>query len=286
MNSEEVLHLKFIDNQIAKLGNFLDDELRGSTTTRIAVAFASFGGVTALEAAILAALSKGGKAEILVGLDFATTDSRALRKLFDWTKTAEGFQLFVLPPSGSSIYHPKMYLLDCADYGVIVVGSSNLTEAGLFKNAEANLVVKSRKTSSVFSDAVESFLRLKFDRRYIPDESFIQKYEEIYSRVKKRQNAQPTAELAKLTSSVADMALKLKKPKLAVADLSGWMKIVYELLPDEKFTTNEVYKHENYFKERYPLNQNIREKIRQQLQFLRDAGFLENSSKGVWRKLL
>lgn len=283
--TEEAIQLRFIDNQIVKLGNFLEIELQGSATTRIAVAFASFGGVTALEAAIFAALSKGGKAEILVGLDFATTDSRALRKLFDWTKTVEGFQFFVLPPSGSSIYHPKMYLLDCADYEMIVVGSSNLTEAGLFKNAEANLVVKSHKASSVFSDAVESFLRLKFDRRYIPDETFIQNYEEVYNRVK-RQNAQPTAELTKLTSSVVDMALKLKKPKLTIADLSGWMKIVYEVLPDEGFTTNEVYKHESYFKERYPLNQNIREKIRQQLQFLRDAGLLENSSKGAWRKLL
>lgn len=147
-------------------------------------------------------------------------------------------------------------------------------------------LLKSRKTSSVFSDAVESFLRLKFDRRYIPDEAFIQNYEEVYNRVRKRQNTQPTVELAKLTSSVVDMALKLKKPKLAIADLSGWMKIVYEVLPDEGFTTNEVYKHESYFKERYPLNQNIREKIRQQLQFLRDAGLLENSSKGAWRKLL
>jgi type II restriction enzyme len=66
----------------------------------------------------------------------------------------------------------------------------------------------------------------------------------------------------------------------------GWlidvMKCV-ESLGKREFTLDEVYAFERHLGELYPGNQNVRPKIRQQLQFLRDRGFIEFVSRGNYR---
>ena len=66
----------------------------------------------------------------------------------------------------------------------------------------------------------------------------------------------------------------------------GWlldvMKCV-ESLGKREFTLDEVYEFERHLGNLYPGNQNVRPKIRQQLQFLRDKGFIEFLSRGNYR---
>jgi hypothetical protein len=66
----------------------------------------------------------------------------------------------------------------------------------------------------------------------------------------------------------------------------GWlldvMKCV-ESLGKREFTLDEVYGFERHLGELYPGNQNVRPKIRQQLQYLRNQGFLEFVSRGNYR---
>jgi type II restriction enzyme len=45
--------------------------------------------------------------------------------------------------------------------------------------------------------------------------------------------------------------------------------------PPREFTLDEVYAFERHLGDLYPGNQNVKPKIRQQLQFLRDRGFIE-----------
>jgi type II restriction enzyme len=54
-------------------------------------------------------------------------------------------------------------------------------------------------------------------------------------------------------------------------------------LPNSWFSLDEVYHFESELSELYPANQNIRPKIRQQLQVLRDAGLLEFLGRGKYR---
>lgn len=49
-----------------------------------------------------------------------------------------------------------------------------------------------------------------------------------------------------------------------------------------QFTLGEIYIFEDYFKSRHPNNNNIRAKIRQQLQILRDQNFLRFISRGKY----
>lgn len=69
-------------------------------------------------------------------------------------------------------------------------------------------------------------------------------------------------------------------------DARGWlldvMKCV-ESLGKRDFTLEEMYSFERKLGELYPGNQNVRPKIRQQLQFLRDRGFIEFVSRGNYR---
>src|SRR3990170_4887732 len=136
------MEIKFIDNQDTKLSAVLVSELKGSLDTRLAVAFVSSSGLTLLEQSILEALSNGGQIEMLVGLDFTTTEARALWKLNTWAKEHKTFNFYCLPLGGPTIYHPKMYLMSNLIHGSIIVGSSNLTAAGLSRNAEANIFIK------------------------------------------------------------------------------------------------------------------------------------------------
>jgi len=66
----------------------------------------------------------------------------------------------------------------------------------------------------------------------------------------------------------------------------GWlldvMKCV-ESLGKREFTLDEVYAFDHHLSDLYPGNQNVRPKIRQQLQYLRDRGFIEFVSRGNYR---
>ena len=69
------------------------------------------------------------------------------------------------------------------------------------------------------------------------------------------------------------------------ANLRGWtvdvLKIVRKL--DKKdFTLSDVYAYESELSNRHPGNRNIRPKIRQQLQVLRDVGILEFTKRGLY----
>jgi type II restriction enzyme len=70
------------------------------------------------------------------------------------------------------------------------------------------------------------------------------------------------------------------------ADARGWlievMKCV-ELIGKTEFNLDDVYAYEKRLSQIYPDNHNVRPKIRQQLQVLRDNGYLEFVSRGNYR---
>lgn len=66
----------------------------------------------------------------------------------------------------------------------------------------------------------------------------------------------------------------------------GWAASVLRLLHNlgkKRFTIEDAYTLETELSVIYPSNQNVRPKIRQQLQVLRDAGLITFESRGVYR---
>ena len=76
--------------------------------------------------------------------------------------------------------------------------------------------------------------------------------------------------------------LFLRKSK---GELRGWLLDVLkciELLNKKEFALNEVYSIEKYLKTKHPKSNNIQAKIRQQLQMLRDYGYLAFTKRGQY----
>ena len=70
--------------------------------------------------------------------------------------------------------------------------------------------------------------------------------------------------------------------------LRGWLLDILNCINEiksEVFTLQDVYKYADLLKLKHDSNSNIEAKIRQQLQFLRDKGFIEFVNRGIYRKL-
>lgn len=80
-------------------------------------------------------------------------------------------------------------------------------------------------------------------------------------------------------------SLGLKKNRI---DSRGWLFAVLkciEHIPNEYFTLKQVYDFADELHKKFPNNNTVKDKIRQQLQFLRDKGFIRFVSPGVYKKL-
>jgi type II restriction enzyme len=69
-------------------------------------------------------------------------------------------------------------------------------------------------------------------------------------------------------------------------EAKGWLLDVLlcvEKIKKEEFSLDDVYGYETYLKAKHPLNNNIKAKIRQQLQYLRDKNIIEFMGRGQYR---
>jgi len=70
-------------------------------------------------------------------------------------------------------------------------------------------------------------------------------------------------------------------------DAKGWILDIMacvDLIKKETFTLDDVYRYEDKLKLKHPKNNFIKDKIRQQLQLLRDKGIIEFTSRGNYKK--
>ena len=71
-------------------------------------------------------------------------------------------------------------------------------------------------------------------------------------------------------------------------DARGWILDVLNCInkiEEENFSLGQVYAFENVLAEKHPDNHHIRDKIRQQLQLLRDKGIIEFNGRGKYSKI-
>lgn len=69
----------------------------------------------------------------------------------------------------------------------------------------------------------------------------------------------------------------------------GWILDILnciERIKRDEFNLDDVYSFENELKQKHPSNNFIRDKIRQQLQYLRDKGIIEFNGKGTYKKVI
>lgn len=108
------------------------------------VAFASYGGISALTPYIKQEKDRGVKIRVILGVDQKGTSKDALEEVLSW-----GVDAWIYHTRSFNIFHPKIYLFENTDIFTLIVGSNNLTEMGLVKNIECSLLVKDIKSNPI-----------------------------------------------------------------------------------------------------------------------------------------
>jgi hypothetical protein len=181
--------------------------------------------------------------------------------------------------------HAKVYVIDATS---ALVTSANATEAGLRSNWECGIAIKE-------AEIVNQLARLVLSGFGAPEPPVVWKANELEALRKPIQVIKDS--LPRLPRPMFArpeyVAVPLTTPgdrKRLVASFSGWTALTLEgVLQQERdeFTMEEVFGVcEPLALRRYPNNRHVREKLRQQLQRLRDLGLVEFLGGGNYRRMV
>ncbi|HWK02778.1 MAG TPA: phospholipase D family protein [Puia sp.] len=100
------------------------------------VAFVSIGGLNNILVQLSAFQARGGNIRLYIGVDLNGTSKEALEKLIELE-----IETYIVFSPNNIIYHPKIYTFEGDIFSRAIVGSSNLTERGLFQSVESSVCV-------------------------------------------------------------------------------------------------------------------------------------------------
>ena len=89
-------------------------------------------------------------------------------------------------------------------------------------------------------------------------------------------------------SRVVDQYQRTLSLQTSRIETRGWLLDVLkcvERIPNDNFTLDEVYAFVDELQRKHPDNNHVHDKIRQQLQYLRDKGFIVFKGHGVYKKI-
>lgn len=166
------------------IGKIINQELQNSVETQIAVAFLKKSGIKAIEDSLLMSLDKGAKFELIVGLDFKTTDPFAMKYFIDLKKKYKGVNFYCYGDKGDNrndiVFHPKIYMFRSTKEVTSIIGSTNLTQGGLMSNFEVNTIFN--ETNPIYYTQLQAIYNsVKFtDSLFVPDDEYLQNYSEVF----------------------------------------------------------------------------------------------------------
>ena len=177
--------VQILSNLNYPIGKVINMELQNSMNTKIAVAFLKYSGVKEIENSLLKSIDNGGKFEMIVGLDFRTTDPKSLMFFIKLKTTYPNVKFYCFGDKKKNktdiVFHPKIYLFENKKEFISIVGSTNLTGGGLNTNFEVNTIF-TEKNPIYFSQLKAIYNSIKFtDSVFIPDEDYLKGYSDIFS---------------------------------------------------------------------------------------------------------
>ena len=178
--------------------------------------------------------------------------------------------------------HSKIYIFDNEK---AIITSANLTLAGLRNNYEYGILIKEKKiVTKIIKDFNILFdgdeFSLITEKKLLEIEKYLNKLPIILDENKNNYKIKFDLEYEDKISN--------EDKSIIYKNLKGWKKEVFEVIDTklpEIFTLKDINKFKEIFKKKYPKNNFVDDKIRQQLQYLRDLGLLEFMDKGLYRRL-
>ncbi|MDA1276544.1 MAG: phospholipase D family protein [Verrucomicrobia bacterium] len=139
---------------VHRFGKALTDDLVSEDWRRaeFAVAWVRRSGTQHLAAPFREFLKAGGAMQITVGVDIENTSHEGLNDLLA-LENEGSIETFIHHNEADVTFHPKVYLLRNDKDARLIVGSNNLTGAGLFLNTEAGLQIDAPLTDPVITSA-------------------------------------------------------------------------------------------------------------------------------------
>lgn len=173
------------------IGKIINQELQNSIDTQIAVAFLKKSGIKAIEDSLLMSLDRGAKFELIVGLDFKTTDPFAMKYFIDLRKKYKDVNFYCYGDKGKNrndiVFHPKIYMFRSPKEVTSIIGSTNLTQGGLMSNFEVNTIFNEVKPI-YYTQLQAIYNSVKFtESLFVPDEEYLQNYSDVFKAFEKNE---------------------------------------------------------------------------------------------------
>lgn len=136
----------FIAQPAYGFGHLICEELRSEQSGRrrwhlaeFAVAWSNYSGLDRVFDSLREFLSEGGRVRVTVGLDFGRTTFEGLGRLLALEHEADMSTHVFFDENPACTFHPKVFLFSNDEEARLLVGSNNMTGAGLETNIEAAL---------------------------------------------------------------------------------------------------------------------------------------------------
>lgn len=181
--------VQILSNLNYPIGRIINQELEHSIDTKISVAFLKQTGVKYIEASLLKSLENGGAFEIIAGLDFKTTDPKAMLYFINLSKENKNVHIYCYGDRDENktdiVFHPKIYLFKNRKETSAIIGSSNMTAGGLESNFEVNSVfIEDKPVVYLQAESIYNFIKYT-DSLFIPNEEYVYKYADVYKAFEK-----------------------------------------------------------------------------------------------------
>ena len=185
--------------------------------------------------------------------------------------------------------HAKMYIFDDA----ALVTSANATLSGMYRNLECGLATQDEE----LANKLASTLLKGFGSKRFPAEIKLEELEGIRVSVDAIKVTLPATPLvpdvqfhSEDNSPAIEAQFSISDDAALVAGFKGWTRLTLQgvlSLPESEFQIPDLLAVCGPMAARqYPRNQNVRPKLRQQLQILRDLGLVEFLGKGFYRRTM
>jgi hypothetical protein len=183
-----------------------------------------------------------------------------------------------------SSLHAKVYVIDSKR---ALITSANATFSGMYRNRECGFEITRRKDVN----SLHKFIETGFGTVPKPQLWSIEDLDELREPVEQLRAALPRVALLREQAIEAPPRVRLqpKQYHRLVESFSGWLQLTMEgisRIPSDTFTMNEVLAAcVPLAVSRYPDNRHVREKLRQQMQRLRDLGLVLFLGHGRYERL-
>ncbi len=253
--------IQILSNTNFQLEKVIKNEFIEANTVRIAVAFLKKTGLDLVKKQLDFALSQKTDIEFIVGLDFKTTDYKALNELEKIKSENKTFKYYCFGDRennyNSLIFHPKIYLFNSKNRYISIIGSSNFTNGGLSTNFEVNTIFQeTNRNYKYFSQLEAIYKEIKFqDSIFIPDKDYLDKYSYTRKEIEK------FGKIALNSQSIKNEIKNLQRESLNLkGTIPSLKKIIIEYMKKNSKTTFSIQEIYRYCQE-YIIKNNLKYKF-------------------------